>query len=97
MAAEDDAVAIVKRQIYRDWGLAAVVGRAICLTTVLTVALAGLTQPETSQSDDDLAEFAYRASLARNTPYLHASYDPSSRSFDVLHSAPRPAPFDMQP
>ena len=87
VATEDDAIAIARRQIRRDWGLAAVAGRADYLLSVLTVALSKGSSCSSEPSDDDLALFVDRARV--DLLPLAASYDPARRAADNLHQTPR--------
>ena len=86
VASAEDAVAAVKRRVYREWGLAAVVGRAHCLLSVLDAVVSRKLDPPSDPDADELAEFALQATLDPSP--LYPSFDPPSRSVDVFPNAP---------
>ena len=86
VASADDAVAAVKSRIYREWGLAAVVGRALCLLSVLDAVVSRKLEPASDPDDDELADFALQATLDPSP--LYPAFDSASRSVDVFPNAP---------
>ena len=87
VASVDDAVARAKRRVYREWGLAAVVGRAQCLLSVLDTAVSRKPQLPPDPGVDELAEFADRAAVDPSP--LCPTFDPGSRSPDVFPGGAR--------
>ena len=63
-SSEETAVALVKRQIYCDWGVAAVVHRAHYFQSLLSSALgAGLRPPLLVRREEQLHAFLCRANM----------------------------------
>ena len=87
VASADDAVAAVKRRIYREWGLAAVIGRAHCLLSVLDAVVSRRKlEPPSDPDADELAEFAFQATLDPSP--LYPCFDFATHAVDVFPNAP---------